>query len=161
MTFNLPLSLYSPRQIDVYLVELEFYLTWLREQAVKRQASQLKKAEKAPLTAELTQFLDTFTAGKKDDPAQVEQTIIYLKRLKQHAPLVHVTFPTFASSSIKESVVEWFRKNVSDEILVAFTVDTSILGGIIIRTENNIYDYSFINRLIKDRGKFPEIMRNV
>lgn len=160
MTFKLPLQLYSPRQIDAYLIELDFYLTWLREQDVKRRAK-AAKADASPLTAELTSFLNVFTDNKTDDAREVEKAVIYLKRLKQHAPLVHVTFPTFASASIRESVVEWFRKNVSDEILVAFTVDTSILGGIIVRTVNNIYDYSFINRLIKDRRKFPEIMRHV
>lgn len=160
MTFKLPLWLYSPRQIDAISFEIDGYLEWLREEAVRAQAV-TKASAPSPISAEVLHFLELFTDNNSADPGEAEKALVYLRELKQTAPLIHITLPTFATSTVKESIVAWFRNETAPHTLITFTVDSSLLGGIVVRTPNNIYDYSFAHRLIAERGRFPEIVRRV
>jgi hypothetical protein len=161
MTFSLPPTLYSPRQVDAYQVELDAYLEWLRESERKSRGGGNVSAGRSPLSAEVLQVLDQFSEGRPTAIAQVERFIGWLKAIKQSTPLVHVTLPTFAGADMKQKIVGWFRENIAPNVLVSFSVDRTILGGLIIRTANQIYDFSFVRALLDNRSKLPEIVRRV
>lgn len=162
-TFSLPDSVYSPEQLIAYALELERYVAWLRSAQIQQKYGAKDKAAagEPTLSAELIKVIETWQQGKKVTPTSLEELSQVLRGLKDQAPTVHITLAAVASPAVRQALVDWFRKNISPQLLISFIANRNIGGGLIVRTDQRIYDYSFRQLLISKRDAIPRIVHDV
>ena len=61
----------------------------------------------------------------------------------------------------RESLVTWFRANVSPHLLLSFVADRNLGGGVVVRTPNRVFDFTWKQQLVAGRSKLAEIIKNV
>ena len=61
----------------------------------------------------------------------------------------------------RENLVTWFRSNVSPHLLISFVADRNLGGGVVVRTPNRVFDFTWKQQLTVGRAKLAEIIRSV
>lgn len=158
MKLKLPSSIDSPQALEAVRYDIEQLRAWLTDNAIRAKAGS-KPAAEPPRTPQTDEVLTTYFAAKTPTVVKLTELLSELRSIKPMT--VHVTLTTLPGRSLRQQLVEWFRSNCREDVLVSFTADRTIGGGIIIRTPNRMFDYSFRARLNEGRTKIPEILRHV
>ena len=158
MAFNLPSSVNTPQLLEAVIFELDRLRSWLADSEVKQKVGARPTLE--PSRSPETQvILDT---RFKDQPLTVDGLEALLSEVRTLKPVtIHLTLAALPGEAIHQQLIEWFRGNCRPDVLVSFAADRTIGGGLIVRTPNRIFDYSFRQRLIDGRVKIPELVRHV
>lgn len=93
------------------------------------------------MSQSLSDFIEINTVDLTDDKARMhlkEQ----LKKLKDKAPVVHMTFATAAEPEALGELVAWLRTEVHPQALVSVGLQPALIGGVYVRTPNHVYDFS-------------------
>ncbi len=158
MAFKLPGSVYSPSLIESVIYETGQYLDWYREAKVHKTVG-AKAAEEPSFTGETVQTIEAWFEGKKPSVEGIEGLVAHLRGL--NLPVVHVTMAALPNHSQRASLVDWFRAQTNPDVLVAFVTDRNLGGGVMVRTPNHVFDYSWRQRLVDGRDKLAGIIKNV
>ena len=81
-----------------------------------------------------------------------KQLIMELEKYLNQANRVIVHTPEQLSVAFEQRLIDWFRTQIADNILLSFRVDTSLLAGIIVHTPNRLYDFSLRSGLQRGRA---------
>ena len=162
MITKLPPSIYSPDQLSSIAWELDKLISILRKEAIRNSVtkSKLKGAEIIEISPLLTDLLKASNIAQGDQP-KLEKLYEEIKSLRDSAPSVHIILAAFPVTSIKAQIVEWLRREVSPQVLCAFSVRSDIGGGAIIRTNSKQFDFSFKSKLIDNRHRIGELFADV
>ena len=158
MVFKLPASVYSPSLVESVVYETGQYLDWYRETKVHKTIG-AKAAEEPSFTGETVQTIEAWFDGKKPTVSGIEELLTHLRAL--NLPVVHVTMAALPNHSQRASLVDWFRVQVSPDALIAFVADRNLGGGVMVRTPNHVFDYSWRQRLVEGRDKLAGIIKHV
>ncbi len=158
MAFNLPSDITTPQVFEAVQFELERLRDWLSNSAVKCKVG-AKPVHEPSCSPETKQLLDSWLGDKAPSVTQLTALIEELRKLKPVT--VHIVLAALPGDDLKQTLVDWFRTNCRPDVLVGFSADRTIGGGIIVRTPNRIFDYSFRERLAQGRANIPELVRNV
>lgn len=158
MAFNLPSDITTPQIFEAVQFELERLRDWLSDSVVKRKVG-AKPVHEPSCSPETKQLLDSWLGDKAPSASLLTALIEELKKMKPVT--VHIVMAALPGDDLKQKLVAWFRTNCRPDALIGFSADRTIGGGIIVRTPNRIFDYSFRERLAKGRYKLPELVRNV
>jgi hypothetical protein len=158
VVFNLPNSIYSQELVESVVYELEQYLAWYRDARVQHKVG-AKVAPEPTYSAETAAVIKAWFAGQPTTMAALEQLIDHLKNLK--VPVVHITLAALPNHGQRLQLVDWFRGLAGRPVLVSFVADRSLGGGVMVRTPNRIFDYSWRQQLIEGRDKIAGIINHV
>lgn len=162
MAFKLPDEIYSPSTIDACAFELETYADWMHAQAVKAKVSKRSQDSQEPTISPGTVMLiKAYLGDRAATPHLLEDLAKELVALKKSLPVVHVTLAAMPGVSLKLKLVEWFRQNITPDILISFGTNSQIAGGVVVRTSGQIFDFSFRRRVLDQRARLPELFNNV
>lgn len=118
------------------------------------QAQKVRDPSKAPRLPGLSQGLSDFLDQNDIDIAD-GQVLLGLKerlrKLKDHAPVIHLTFAGEADPQSLQKLVLWLRREIHPHTLVAVGIQPSLVGGVYVRTPNHIHDFS-IRSLLKEQS---------
>lgn len=76
------------------------------------------------------------------DSAQRSRLIVLLRKLKDKAPIIHMTFATSADQNSLGQLVSWVRQTVHPQAVIAVGLQPGLIGGVYIRTPNQVHDLS-------------------
>ena len=158
MAFDLPQAVYSPELLESVIFEIHQYLDWYRQADVQKKVGS-KAVEEPTHSAETVLTIEAWTSGKKLTLESLEELVKVLQELK--LPVVHVTLAALPNHTQRTQLVDWFRLNTAPNLLLAFVADRNLGGGIVVRTPNHVFDYSWRQKLVEGRDKIPGIVRNV
>lgn len=65
-----------------------------------------------------------------------------LRKLKDHAPTIHMTFAAEADPESMQQVVAWVRKELHPQALITAGLQPALIGGVYVRTPNHVHDFS-------------------
>jgi len=158
---ELPESLHSPEQLQACGFELEVVVSWRRRQDIKKQSGYTGPVtpdfELGPTIAGLL--------GSRDVVARMPLSALEEVQKQIHQwlaqPVTHVTFAVTPPASTKAEIVKWFRAHIRPTALVKFHVNGNIIGGMVVRTPNKIFDFSFRKQLLQRKSLIPEILKRV
>lgn len=84
-----------------------------------------------------------------------------LRNVKEHAPVLQITFAVDPEPDILMQLVAWIRQNLHPTALVTVGLQPAIVGGCIVRTPDHIYDFSMRNQFKKQLPDLIQSMRTV
>lgn len=81
-----------------------------------------------------------------------------LLRLKQAAPVMHMSFATSAPPSFLAKLIHWLRKEVHPFVLLEVGLQPTIGAGCVVRTTNKYFDFSIGQHLRRNRQKLVDAL---
>jgi len=135
--YVLPASLVGHADLARLIREVEAVDGELEAQKVRGTA--------APRLPVLSEGLSDFLEQNKLDIAE-GRTLMELKErlrvLKDHAPVIHLTFATPADPEPLQELVAWLRAEIDPRTLVSVGLQPSLVGGVYMRTPNHVHDFT-------------------
>lgn len=156
--FALPPSVYSPELLQSVRYEIEQYLAWYRENHIHKTVGAAAIAE-PDHSAETAQTIEAWTAGRPLTLGLLEDLLDYLREL--NLPIAHITLAALPNHTQRQQLVDWFRTAAGPHVLVSFVGDRNLGGGLLLRTPNRVFDYTWKQKLIDGRAKLAEVIHRV
>lgn len=156
MAFNLPAAIYSADQLQFCSEQLHLYATAL--------AQQRRGAKNTPLPAlspESQLLLELLTLEQRTNDEAVDKFRADIETMVTATPTITVTLAALASHGLKTELTQWFRQNIRQDLLLSFVVNPDISGGMMVRTTNRVFDFSFRKLLLTDTKRFTKALENV
>lgn len=156
MAYKLPIKVYSPDHIRFCIEELESYAG-----ALDKDARGSTNAGSWGLSSESSALVEMLPKAKKDEAEAMRALVEWLNGYLSASRVIGITLAAPGSHKLKEELVTWLRENVAKDILVEFSVNPDIAGGMVMRSTNRIYDMSFRSLLLNKPERFTRILENV
>lgn len=156
--FELPAAVYSPQILESVIYDVQVYLDWARQNQIRRKVGTDPKSEPNH-SDETVLVIEAWLNGQPPTLESIEQLLQHLRALK--LPQVHITLAALPNRSQRETLVKWFRTNTTSHLLVSFVADRNLGGGIVVRTPNHVFDYTWKQELVAARDKLAGIVRRV
>jgi F0F1-type ATP synthase delta subunit len=149
VAFVLPTQLTGRTDINRLLRELET----LDETLIGQEAKEAPK---------ITSLLDQTAAA--NGYKLLEQTHRHhiaeqLTKIRDHAPLLHISFAAEPSAKVTETVLAWLRANIHRYALLQIGLQPAIAAGCVLRTPNKIFDMSLGASLQKQTPYLLELLK--
>jgi hypothetical protein len=157
-TFQLPPAVYSPALVESVMYDIQYYLDWVRQNKIRKTVG-AKAKEEPTHSAETAVVINAWLAGKPATIESLEALHDALRDIK--LPQVHIMLAALPNRAQREALVNWFRTNVSPSLLLSFVADRNLGGGLVVRTPNRVFDYTWKQQLIAGRSKLAEILHRV
>jgi F0F1-type ATP synthase delta subunit len=109
----------------------------------------------------MSQMLSEFVELNKIDMANDHVRIdlkARLRKLKDHAPVMHMTFSTEADRESLEYLAAWIRRELHPQALISPGLQPSLIAGVYIRTPNHVHDFSVRAHMKDSRGIIVEAL---
>lgn len=158
ITFKLPAAVYSPQLLESVIFDIQNYLDWIRQNQIRKQVG-AKPKDEPNHSDETVLVIKAWLDGKPNTLEAIEGLLNHLRELK--LPQVHVMLAALPNRAQRLALVDWFHNNASQELLLSFVADRNLGGGIVVRTPNRVFDFSWKQELIEGRSKLAEILRRV
>lgn len=154
-----PAEIISPDQVRQALGELESLRSWLKDYDRSVRVGAVTAAPRPPMGPD-TKLLHGEIDWAKVKLEQVDDLISDIEARLNSAPEVHVSLPAFPLEEVKKDLANWFRNNISPKILLSFSGDSTLSGGMVVRTRNHLYNFSLSRQLWEQRSLIPGIIRD-
>lgn len=150
VNFVLPLSVVSKVDVSRLLSELE---------RVDNEQTQANVREKVGSSEQVElmvsrQFADFLTENKLTINTSQERTelIKQLRLLKEHIPVIHMTFAVPADRDSLTKLTQWLRTSLSPQAVIEVGLQPALIAGVSVRTPNHIHDLSMREVIKKNHG---------
>ncbi len=145
--YVLPSALIGQSDLSKLLRELEEIDNNLESQKARKLGS--AGHYKLPsMSHNLSEFLESNKIDLTNDHVRMELKV-KLRKVKDHAPVLHMTFATEVDRESLEYIVSWTRKELHPQTLITVGLQPSLIAGVYVRTPNHVHDYS-VRATMKD-----------
>lgn len=149
--FILPPQLSGKTDINRLLRELEM----LEEALIAQQG---KKTPPPKVTSLLNQTA-LANGYKLLEQTHRKHITDQLTKIRDHAPLLHISFAAEPSPKVTETLLSWLRSNVHRYALLQIGLQPAIAAGCVLRTPNKIFDMSLGATLQKQTPYLLELLK--
>lgn len=158
LAFSLPLQVVSQTDINRLLRELESLETELLKLKGQSSLSDNQQRNLLRVTEQLAHIasLNKYDLKKTADRKQLLQKLI---DIRDHAPLLHISFAAEPSPKVTETILGWLRSNVHRHVLLRIGLQPSIAVGCILRTPNKVFDLSLKSSFDRQKPFFVEVIK--
>lgn len=140
---ELPVGIVTPVDVLRLLREVRMLDESLRQAAIRQPGSSVQ------LPRTTRSLDDLLNANKlnillKPDRTRLEE---FLKSVKAHAPVLHMSFSTDPSPLFTQKLMTWLRKEIHPLVLLRIGLQTNIGAGCVVMTTNKSFDFSLRKHL--------------
>ena len=162
MKSNLPASIVSAQDLTMVIREIQDYVAWATHETIKHKVGTAKPMTTQPeLSVAAAELVSAWGKANGATADSYRLLIEALERIAKSAPAISITLAGPAPQHVKEHLVAWCRQNLSENILVTFRFNRTLLGGMVIRAGSHIYDWSLHRKLMDNGHAFTEVLRGV
>lgn len=86
--------------------------------------------------------------------------LVYIVKLIEQAPVVHISFASEPSASFLVKLTVWLRANIHPQVLVQVGLSPSIAAGCIVRTSVRQYDFSLTKSFDEHKDELIKGLKN-
>jgi hypothetical protein len=158
VAFELPGAVYSPQLLESVTFDIDRYLEWYRQTQIQKKVG-AKPMDEPTHSAETALVIEAWLDGKPPTVESLEGLVKYLRALK--LPEVHIMLAALPNRAQRETLVDWFRANTTPHLLLSFVADRNLGGGLVVRTPNRVFDYTWKQQLLSARDKIAGIVKRV
>ncbi len=152
----------SPQDLKSIILELRQYNIWFTQNSVKLQVSKSSITDQPIISDSAIKLLKDYTGNKASiNQKDIDGLLKSLAMLGESSPSLTMTLAAAPSNGLKKQLISWYRENIDPNILVDFRFNSTLLGGMVIKYQSHVYDYSFRRQILAAKEKFPEVLRRV
>jgi len=162
MSLMLPDTISSNEDLLALILEIREYATWFGAEAIaKKVGAKRQSAERPTLTEAATTVIAAWENDKKPGGKSLDDLIAALEKLRSHARSMTITLAAPATNDVRRKLVAWMREQIAPDILISFSFNSTLLGGMVVRCGSHIYDWSFRRTILNERHTIAEVLRHV
>lgn len=161
MKFKLDETISSLQDLRGLILEIHEYERWFSHNAIKKRVHVHTVSVTPDLTPAARTVIREWNTGKELTVKSLDELIKTLEDYSRKAPSITITLAALPSAGIKKILVGWCRDNIAPSILVDFQFNSTLLGGLVVRSGSHVFDWSFRRQILAEREKFPEVLRRV
>jgi F0F1-type ATP synthase delta subunit len=135
---SLPLAVTSRTDVARLLRELDALKDFLTQAAIRTPGTGLK----LPKTSQMLDDLALYNNLNLLQEADLRVLSDYLKRMAEHAPVLHMSFNANPSAVFINKLMQWLRQEIDPNVLLHVGLQPNLGLGCIVRTPNRQYDLS-------------------
>jgi hypothetical protein len=154
-------SVSSLQDLRGLVMEIREYAKWHAHNDIKKRVHVRTGTKEPDMTASARAVLHEWSGGKELASRSLDELIATLEDYGRKAPTITITLAALPSAGMKKQLVSWCRDNITPNILVDFQFNSTLLGGLVVRSSSHVYDWSFRRQILAERNKFPEVLRRV
>lgn len=158
---DLPDSITSLEDLTALILEIRQYTKWFSHDAILARVSKKHTSVPLALSHSATELLQTWEKVKSIDTRSLDELIDILNLYRNNAPTLTITLAAPPTNDIKQKLIGWCRKNIAPNVMIAFSFNATILGGLVVHYGSRIFDWSFRRQILDGRGHFAEVLRRV
>jgi F0F1-type ATP synthase delta subunit len=158
MAFELPEAIYSPQLLEMVIYDLEQYNEWLRSTNVKKLVGVASESNEPNHSQETLLVIAAWQKEKNSTEASLTELVDVLQKLQ--IPIVHVTLAALPNHTQRLLLVRWVQALSMPRPLLLFSADRTLGGGVIVRTPNHIFDWSFRQKLEDGKANLGQAVVN-
>ena len=147
---TLPPSVVTKRDISRLVAEAERIDDEMTTATVRAHVSEGVAVSPA-LSGQFSDFLAQNSLVFEEGGARTE-LIQQLRKLKDHAPVIHLTLAVPGDAESLQRLTQWFRDSVHLHAVVAVGIQPALVAGVYVRTTNRVFDYSLRHALQDKHG---------
>lgn len=136
--FILPVTVVTVTDIKRLLREAKSAQEFMHQASLRKPGSYMKLPTSSLLLDKICDE-NGLSLLRADDR---EQLLTELKKIDEHAPVMHLSFASSPSDSFLQKIVSWFRKEIHPHAILQIGLQPSIAGGCTLRTRNKYFDFS-------------------
>jgi hypothetical protein len=150
-----PVQVVSPADVSRLIREVEGLDDFLMQAAIRTPGT----AMKLPRTSRL---LDEFASVNHFNLLQTADrraAASFLQSIKEHAPVLNISFASDPTAAFTVKLVIWLRTNIHPYLLLKIGLEPRIAAGCIVRTPNKQYDFSLRRHFNDQRNQLIKALR--
>lgn len=161
MTLRLPSDVISPQDLKAVIMEIRAYSRWVIHTQTRQHVT-AKATDPAPAVSPASVSIVRAWQGTQPlTQESLEALLAELSAFESSAPRAAITIAAPPSRNLKQQLIVWCREYIAHDILITFSFNATLLGGIVIRYGSHVYDWSFRRQILAARAHFPEVLRRV
>lgn len=90
------------------------------------------------------------------DQAHRDALKAFLENVREHSPIIHMSFSADPPASFTEKLMGWLRREIHPQLLLTVGVQPTIGAGTIVRTANKQFDFSLRTDIESKRAMLLE-----
>lgn len=153
---QLPVLIVTPADLGRVLREL----TTIDEQLLQLRIRQAGSDVKLPKTTQLMDQLISTNKLNLLQEADRKWLLDATTAIRQHAPVLKVSFSVDPSTAFLEKLVVWLRREVHPFALINIGLQPNIAAGCVVRTTNRVFDFSLKENFNRNRDKLRQALVN-
>lgn len=154
LNYILPAAVISRVDIARLVLELERIDNEQTTAAVRKKAGKNEKADMI-ISKNLSDFLHQNKLSidlSKDRTKLIKD----MRKLKEKAPAMHMTFAVPADGESLQKLVQWLRNSIHPQAVLEVGLQPALVAGVNIRTPNHVMDFSMRGLIEKQHGILTE-----
>ena len=161
MKLKLSDQVISPEDLKELIEELRNYSQWLNHNSIVKKLTKKSAVNQPQLSEELTDLISQWQDGKEVTATSLSKLIITLTKLLDTTPKLRITLAALPSQSLKKTLVNWCRQSISPFILIDFRYNQALLGGMVVKSNSHIYDWSYRRQILDSKHLLKEVLSRV
>lgn len=154
MELKLPVSVVGPVDLGRLIRELESLDNELMQQEL-RAGTEVKLPKTSKLLDQTIQLNKTDLL-KPEARKQLQQV---LTKLRDTAPVLHISFSADPAPLFIEKIMTWLRTEIDPLVLLTVGEQPNIGAGCVVRTTNKYFDFSLREHFMKQRELLMESLK--
>lgn len=155
---QLPSTISTPQDLALLILDVKKYAKWYLQHYNAQQANVIYSEKQPDISIIAKELIISWDKQKTLTPESLDAHITNLEKTGRSAPVVTITLASPASQTVRQTIASWCRENLHPEVLVSFEFNSSLLGGMTLRTGSKFYDWSFYNKLTNRKKLFSEVL---
>lgn len=152
---QIPSNIVNKNDIVRLLAELERVDDQMTTESIRSRALDKRVSPRPALSDQLADFLSLNNLKLDDGPTRAT-LVKQLRRLKDMAPVMHMTFASSADRDSLQKLTKWLRRSMHAQTVIEPGLQPSLVAGVYLRTPNHVYDFSLRKALEGQRPKLVE-----
>ena len=161
MKLKLNEDIISSEDLRSVIDELKDYQDYIRHDQIKAHLSKHASSTSIELSRPATSLIAIAMEQHPLNHEEMADLIMSLEKIYVSSPKVKIVLAAVPGHGIKKQITEWVRNNVDDAVLIDFSYNQSLLGGMVVTAGSHIFDWSFRRAILAAQPKLNEMIAHV
>ncbi len=157
----LPDTVASPQDLLIATREVQSYAKWYSHEIIRQRVSKKSGTPQPVLSESARKIIYDWNEISAISNRSLMALIATLESYAKNTNTITITLAAPATNPIKLTLVTWCRENISPGVFVSFKFNSTLLGGMVVRSGSRVFDWSFKRQLLAASANFPEVLRRV
>lgn len=159
--FSLPSDIVTPQDLASVMLDIKRYNKWYQSEVIKQRTNVPSSEPMPEVSTAASSLLSHYAQDGQLSSQSLADLQSSLEYYKKHTQIITITLADIPSRPLRIELAQWCRNNIASDILIQFSCNSRILGGMVVRYGSHMFDWSFRTKLLANKSVIPEVLRRV
>ena len=151
----------SSEDLRSVIDELKDYQDYVRHDQIKANLSKHASSTSPALSRPAATLIAAAMEHHPLNHEEMAHLVMSLEKAYIKAPKLKIVLAAVPTQGIKKQITVWVRENVDNDVLIDFSYNQSLLGGMVVTAGSHIYDWSLRRSILAAQPKLNGMVAHV